>query len=412
MPAVADSAERLITGCRIARLCADEDGLGLIEDASLIVRDGRIAWLGPRAEQPEDVPSQVDDLGGRLLTPGLIDCHTHLVFAGNRAAEFEQRLNGATYEQIARAGGGIVSSVRQVRAASEDELIAQSLPRLRALMAEGVTTVEIKSGYGLDEASELKMLRAARALGEITGVRVRTSYLALHALPPEYRDDREGYVRSAVEDWLPKAHAQGLVDMVDAYLEPIAFSEDDVSRLFERARALGLPVRLHADQLSDGGGAGLAARHGALSADHVEYASEAGVRAMAEAGVVAVLLPGAFLALREETPPPVDLMRRHKVPMAVASDLNPGTSPLNSLVLAGALACAQFRLTPEEALKGMTCVAARALGLAGQVGELKPGLVADLAVWDVSHPAELCYWLGRPLGAGSYIGGVPVAARS
>ncbi|MFN4289077.1 MAG: imidazolonepropionase [Brevundimonas sp.] len=409
---MAECAERLITGCRIACLRPEEEGFGLIEDASVIVRDGRIAWAGPRREQPEDVPSQVDDLGGRLLTPGLIDCHTHLVFAGNRAAEFEQRLKGATYEQIARAGGGIVSSVRQVRAASEDELIAQSLPRLRALMAEGVTTVEIKSGYGLDEASELKMLRAARALGAITGVRVRTSYLALHALPPEYRDARGAYVDRAVDEWLPRAHAEGLVDMVDAYLEPIAFDQDEVSRLFARARALGLPVRLHADQLSDGGGAGLAARHGALSADHVEYASEAGVRAMAEAGVVAVLLPGAYLALREETPPPVDLMRRHKVPMAVASDLNPGTSPLNSLLLAGALACAQFRLTPEEALKGMTCVAARALGLAGDVGEIRAGQRADLAVWDVSDPAELCYWLGRPLCAGSYIGGVPVATRS
>jgi imidazolonepropionase len=293
------------------------------------------------------------------------------------------------------------------RAASEDQLYASALTRLEGLKATGVTTVEIKSGYGLDRDSELKMLRVARRIGREAGVRVRTSYLGLHAVPPEHRAERGDYVDLAVDDILPAAHAEGLVDAVDAYCEPIAFSEAEVARLFERAQALGLPVKLHADQLSDGGGAALAARYGALSADHVEHSGEAGARAMAEAGVVAVLLPGAFLMLRETTPPPIELFRRHGVAMAVATDCNPGTSPVASMTAAISLACVQFRLTPEEALAGATRHAAKALGLADQIGTLEAGKAADLAVWDVERPAELAYWLGKPLLARRYVGGRP-----
>ena len=350
-----------------------------------------------RADLPAIDAAHTERLEGRWLTPGLIDCHTHLVFGGDRSGEFEQRLGGATYEQIACAGGGIVSSVKATRAASEDELFASAMSRLAGLKATGVTTVEIKSGYGLDRETELKMLRVARRIGCEGGVRVRTTYLGLHAVPPEHRDDRAAYVDLAIDDILPAAHAQGLVDAVDAYREPIAFSTQEVSRLFVKARDLGLPVKLHADQLSNGGGAALAARHRALSADHIEHASEEGVVAMAAAGVVAVLLPGAYLMLRETQAPPVDLLRRHGVRMAVATDCNPGTSPVASMTAALNLACVQFRLTPEEALAGATREAARALGLLDQIGTIEPGKVADLAVWNVTRPAELAYWLGKPL---------------
>jgi imidazolonepropionase len=345
-------------------------------------------------------------LGGRWVTPGLIDCHTHLVFGGDRSGEFEQRLGGASYEDIARSGGGIVSSVRATRAASEADLFASAMTRLEGLTGTGVTTIEIKSGYGLDLETELKMLRVARRIGREGRVRVRTSYLGLHAVPPEHRDDRAAYVDKAVDEILPAAHAEGLVDAVDAYCEPIAFSEQEVARLFDKAASLGLPVKLHADQLSDSGGAALAARYGALSADHIEHATEAGVAAMAEAGVVAVLLPGAFLMLRETQAPPVELLRRHGVAMAVATDCNPGTSPLASMTTALNLACVQFRLTPEEALAGATRNAAKALGLA-QHGVIAPGAVADLAVWDVARPAELSYWLGKPLLHRRYLAGAP-----
>ncbi|WP_284877611.1 imidazolonepropionase [Brevundimonas sp. MEB006b] len=390
-------ADRLLIDCHVATMVEGAVPYGAIQDAAVVVADGRIAWVGPRADLPPVEAAETERLEGRWITPGLIDCHTHLVFGGDRSAEFEQRLGGATYEEIARAGGGIVSSVKATRAASEDDLFASAMTRLAGLMATGVTTVEIKSGYGLDLETELKMLRVARRIGREGGVRVCTSYLGLHAVPPEYRDDRAAYVGLAIDHILPAAHAEGLVDAVDAYCEPIAFSTEEVSRLFDKARALGLPVKLHADQLSNGGGAALAARYQALSADHIEHATEEGVAAMAAAGVVAVLLPGAYLMLRETQAPPIDRLRRHGVPMAVATDCNPGTSPIASMTAALNLACVQFRLTPEEALAGATREAARALGLLGEIGTVEVGKAADLVIWDILRPAELSYWLGRPL---------------
>lgn len=400
------TADRLLTDCHVATMSEGGAAYGAIEDAAILIRDGRIAWVGPRDQRPAGDGVETDRLGGRWVTPGLIDCHTHLVFGGDRSGEFEQRLGGATYEDIARSGGGIVSSVRATRAASEADLFASAMTRLEGLIGTGVTTIEIKSGYGLDLETELKMLRVARRIGREGRVRVRTSYLGLHAVPPEHRDDRAAYVDKAVDEILPAAHAEGLVDAVDAYCEPIAFSEQEVTRLFDKAASLGLPVKLHADQLSDSGGAALAARYGGLSADHIEHATEAGVAAMAEAGVIAVLLPGAFLMLRETQAPPVELLRRHGVAMAVATDCNPGTSPLASMTAALNLACVQFRLTPEEALAGATRNAAKALGLA-QHGVIAPGVVADLAVWDVARPAELSYWLGKPLLHRRYLAGAP-----
>lgn len=398
-------SDLLLTDCRLATMTPGGAPFGAIEDGAVLVEDGRIAWAGPRDDLPVHKPVETHRLDGRWVTPGLVDCHTHLVFGGDRSGEFEQRLNGVSYEAIARAGGGIVSTMTATRAAPEEALYASALTRLAGLTATGVTTVEIKSGYGLDGDSELKMLRVARRIGREAGVRVRTSYLGLHAVPPEHRADRGAYVDKAVDEILPAAHAEGLVDAVDAYCEPIAFSVEEVGRLFDRARALGLPVKLHADQLSDGGGAALAAKYGALSADHVEHTTEAGVRAMAEAGVVAVLLPGAFLMLRETRAPPVELLRRHGVGMAVATDCNPGTSPVASMTAALNLACVQFRMTPEEALAGATRGAAKALGLANEIGTIEAGKAADLAVWDVERPAELCYWLGKPLLHRRYFGG-------
>jgi len=402
---VAEPFDRLIIDCHIATMVAGGVPYGAIEQGAILVRDGRIAWVGAAVDLPSHDAAEIDRLDGAWVTPGLIDCHTHLVFGGDRSAEFEQRLGGATYEEIARAGGGIVSSVTATRAASEDELLASALDRLAGLTATGVTTIEIKSGYGLDRETELKMLRVARRIGAVAGVRVRTSYLGLHAVPPEYRADRAAYVDLAIDDILPAAYAAGLVDAVDAYCEPIAFSAAEVTRLFEQAARLGLPVRLHADQLSDSGGAGLAARFGALSADHVEYASDDGIRAMAEASVVAVLLPGAFLMLRETRLPPIAAMREYGVAMAVATDCNPGTSPVASMTAAMTLACVQFRLTPEEALAGTTRHAAKALGLQGDIGTIAPGKVADLAAWDITRPAELAYWLGKPLLRHRYVAG-------
>ncbi|MEG1451709.1 imidazolonepropionase [Brevundimonas sp.] len=399
-------ADLLLTHCHVATMVEGDQPYGAIEDAAILLKDGRITWIGARTDLPVHKAVETHDLGGRWVTPGLIDCHTHLVFGGDRSGEFEQRLEGVTYEEIARAGGGIVSSVRATREESEEQLYASALKRLQGLKYTGVTTVEIKSGYGLDRDSELKMLRVARRIGREAGVRVRTSYLGLHAVPPEYKADRATYVDKAVDDILPAAHAEGLVDAVDAYCEPIAFSTQEVSRLFDKAEQLGLPVKLHADQLSDGGGAALAARYHALSADHIEHTTEAGVKAMAEAGVVAVLLPGAFLMLRETQVPPVALLRQYGVRIAVATDCNPGTSPVASMTAALNLACVQFRLTPAEALAGVTCEAARALGILDDVGTIEVGKVADLAVWDIRRPAELCYWLGTPLLHATYKDGV------
>ncbi|MFY0398687.1 imidazolonepropionase [Brevundimonas naejangsanensis] len=398
-------ADLLITDCRVATMAAGGAPYGAIEDAAILIKDGHIVWVGPRADLPVHKAVEIDRLEGRWVTPGLVDCHTHLVFGGDRSGEFERRLEGATYEEIARAGGGIVSSVRATREESEDQLYVSALARLEGLKATGVTTVEIKSGYGLDHDSELKMLRVARRIGRKAGVRVRTSYLGLHAVPPEHKADRAAYVDKAVDQILPAAHAEGLVDAVDAYCEPIAFSVEEVSRLFDKAEELGLPVKLHADQLSDGGGAALAARYQALSADHIEHTTEAGVKAMAEAGVVAVLLPGAFLMLRETQAPPIALLRQHGARMAVATDCNPGTSPVASMTAAINLACVQFRLTPEEALAGATRNAARALGLHDEIGTVEAGKAADLAVWDISRPAELAYWLGKPLLHSRYVAG-------
>ena len=378
-------------------------GYGLIEDAALVVEDGRIVWLGPMAGlPPRDLP--VHDLGGRLVTPALIDCHTHLVFAGNRAQEFEMRLNGASYVDVARAGGGIVSTVRATRSASEDDLFTQALPRLDAMIAEGTGTVEIKSGYGLDLETELRMLRVARRLGRARKVAVRTTFLGAHAVPPEFAGRADDYLTDAALPALRAAHAEGLVDAVDAFCEGIAFSPAQVARVFDQAHALGLPVKLHAEQLSNLGGAALAARHGALSADHLEYLDEDGVRAMAVAGTVAVILPGAFYTLRETQSPPIALLRRHGVPMAVATDCNPGSSPMTSLTLAMNMACTLFRMTPQEALLGTTAHAARALGLTDR-GRIAAGQRADLAVWDATHPAELSYRMGATRLHSRIIGG-------
>ncbi|MCK7595637.1 imidazolonepropionase [Pseudomarimonas salicorniae] len=375
-------------GARVATLEGSE-GYGLVENASVVWRGERIEYVGPRGAAP---PAEREwEAGGALLTPGLIDCHTHLVFAGNRAGEFEQRLKGVSYAEIARAGGGIAASVRATREADEDALLAASLPRALALRDDGVTTVEIKSGYGLDLDSELRMLRAARRIGEASGQSVRTSFLGAHALPPEFAGRADDYIARICEDWLPQIAESGLADAVDAYCEGIGFSPDQVDRLFSAARRHGLPVKLHADQLSDLGGAALLAHHGGLSADHVEYTSAEGVAAMATAGSVAVLLPGAFYALRETTLPPIAAFREHGVAMAVATDLNPGTSPLASLRTAMNMACVLFRLTPEEALRGATVHAARALGLSDR-GRIAPGQRADLVLWQAEQPAELAYW--------------------
>ena len=380
--------------------------MGILRDAALAVKDGRIAWIGPCADLPAARVGEEHDLGGRWVTPGLIDGHTHLVFGGNRAREFAMRLEGASYEEIARAGGGIVSTVAATRQAGEEELVASAAGRLQRLLAEGVTVVEVKSGYGLDLATERAMLRAARRLGERYGVTVRATCLAAHAVPPEFAGRPDAYIDLVCEEILPALAAEGLVDAVDAFCERIAFTPEQTARVFDVARRLNLPVKLHADQLSDGGGAALAARYGALSADHVEHTGEEGVRAMAGAGTVAVLLPGAFYMLRETKQPPVELFRKHGVPMAVATDCNPGTSPVVSLLLMLNMACTLFRLTPQEALAGVTRNAAQALGMAGTHGTLDVGKAADFAVWDVGDPAELCYWLGANPCVGVVRGGV------
>jgi imidazolonepropionase len=373
---------------------------GAVRDGALAVRDGRIAWAGPRALLPRGLRA-TSELDGRegWLTPGFIDCHTHLVYAGNRAHEFEQRLHGASYEQIAHSGGGILSTVRATRTASEAELLRASEPRLMRLLAEGVTLLEIKSGYGLDAANELKQLRVARGLCAAHGVDVQTTLLAAHAVPPEYAGRTDDYVSLVCDEIIPAAVRERLADAVDAYCETIAFSPVQVRRVFEAARRQGLPVKLHADQLSDLGGAALAAELGARSADHLEYSSVDGIAAMARAGTVAVLLPGAYYFLRSNKTPPVDELRSAGVPIAIATDCNPGTSPVTSLLLMLNMACTLLRLTPEEALSGVTCNAARALG-ASDRGRLEVGLRADLALWEIGDPAELAYAVGASPLAG------------
>ena len=375
-----------------------------------VAADGaRIAWVGPVADlpgEPKALARRVHDLRGRWVTPGLVDCHTHLVYAGDRAREFELRLQGATYEEIARAGGGIISTVAATRQAAEATLLDESTRRLDRLLAEGVTTIEIKSGYGLRTDAELKQLRVARRLAESAPVTVRTTFLGAHAVPPEFKGRTDDYVALVCDEMLPAVAAAGLADAVDAFCEGIAFSPQQTARVFERARALGLPVKLHADQLSDLGGAALAARFGALSADHLEYTNEAGVRALAAAGTVAVLLPGAFYFLRETRLPPVQTLREHGVPIAISTDCNPGSSPLTSVLLTMNLACTLFRLTPEESLAGVTCHAARALGLAGTHGTIEVGKACDLAIWDVAEPAALAYAMGANPCAGVVKAGV------
>jgi len=385
-----------------ATLATMTNGTSLMDCAAILIEGDRIAWVGPMADAPARVDSR--DLGGRLVTPGLIDCHTHLVHGGNRAREFEMRLNGASYEEVARAGGGIISTVRATREASEADLLASSLLRLDRMLAEGVTTVEVKSGYGLTMADELKMLRVARALAKARPVTVHVSFLAAHAVPPEFTGRADAYIDEVCLPALRAAHAEGLVDSVDGFCEGIAFSPAQIERVFVEARRLGLPVRLHAEQLSNLGGAALAARHGALSADHLEYLDAAGAQAMAQAGTVAVILPGAFYTLRETQLPPIGLLRQHGVRMAVATDCNPGTAPMTSLTLAMNMACTLFRMTPDEVLAGVTTHAATGLGLSDR-GRIARGQRADLAIWEARHPAELSYRIGAtPLYARIYGG--------
>ena len=398
-----------ITLWKNARLVtlASPTGWGIVDDGALVAEHGTLRWVGPLASLPSSERfDATHDLQGAVVTPGLVDCHTHLVYAGSRAAEFERRLQGESYESIARAGGGIRSTVAATRAASSEGLYLLAVERLDALQAEGVTTVEIKSGYGLTERDEAKCLRVARRLERDRPVSVRTTYLAAHALPPEF-DRREDAYIDAVCDWLTGLHVEKLVDAVDAFCERIGFTLAQTQRVFDRARALGLPVKLHAEQLSDMGGAALAARYDALSCDHLEYANADAVAAMARSGTVAVLLPGAYYFLRESKLPPVQALRDAGVPIAIATDHNPGTSPTLSPLLVMNMACTLFRLTPEEALRGMTVNGARALGLADR-GVLAPGMRADFVAWDVEHPNELAYWVGRPACRRVVVGGMPL----
>ncbi|MBD8526600.1 imidazolonepropionase [Pseudomarimonas arenosa] len=400
-----DSTPDLHSGCVLnARVCRldQAQGYGMIESGAVAWSQGKITYVGDSDSAPRH--GQVIDAGGALLTPGLIDCHTHLVFGGDRANEFEMRLQGRSYQDIAAAGGGIASTVRATREADDHALLLSAEKRARQLLADGVTTLEVKSGYGLSEQDELRMLRVARELGALTGQDVCTTFLGAHALPPEYVGRADDYIDLVCHEMLPAVAVSGVADAVDAFCETVGFSLAQTRRVFEAARRLGLPVKLHADQLSDGGGAGLVAEFKGLSADHIEYTSEQGVQAMAGAGTVGVLLPAAFYALRETQLPPIQRMRELGVPMAVATDLNPGTSPITSLRLALSMACTLFRLTPEEALRGTTVNAARALGLADR-GQLKPGMRADLVLWDAEQPAELSYWIGGLPPRQVWIGG-------
>ena len=388
------------TNARLATLAQERPGLGVIDDGAVAAADGRIAYVGTMRDLPASPSARRINCEGRWITPGLVDCHTHLIWGGNRLRDFELRLGGATYAEIAEAGGGIVSTMSATRNASEAELISGALPRLDALIAEGATTVEVKSGYGLDLTTEARMLHAARRLGRERAVAIVTSYLGAHALPPEFRGDKDGYIAFVCDDALPKIAHAGLADAVDAFCESYAFSPEQVARVFAAARRSGLPVKLHADQHSNIGGAKLAAAHRALSADHLEHADEQGAAAMAAAGTVAVLLPGAYYFLRETQPPPVELLRRHGTRIALASDCNPGSSPLTSLLLAMNMGATLFRLSVEEAVAGVTREAARALGRLDEIGTLEVGKQCDLAIWSIEQPAELVYRIGfNPLHA-------------
>ncbi|MFY9204232.1 MAG: imidazolonepropionase [Yoonia sp.] len=386
------TTSHIITGVTAATMTTSSDGYGLIADAAIVIKDGLIAWVGTDADLPDRYKKlSKHDYEGRLVTPALIDCHTHIVHGGNRANEFEMRLNGASYEEVARAGGGIISSVTATRSASEGELLASVLPRVDALIAQGVGVVEVKSGYGLELESELKMLRVARMIEAHRPIRVKTSFLGAHAVPAG--SDADAYIDEVCIPALRAAHAEGLVDAVDGFCEGIAFNTIQIARVFDAAKALGLPVKLHAEQLSHIGGTALAAKYGAISADHVEYANEDDAKALAKSGTVAVILPGAFYTIHETQAPPVQAFRDHGVAMAVATDWNPGSSPLGSVLLAMNMACTLFRMTPAEVLAGTTRNAAKALGLT-DCGEIRVGLRADLAIWDVATPAELSYGIG------------------
>ena len=402
LPNNTDRLDTVWLNARLATLIEGRSGLGIVESGAIAARGGRIAFVGLEDELPTAwrMGARVVDCEGRWITPALIDCHTHLVYGGDRAHEFELRLAGATYEQIAREGGGILSTVRATRVASEDDLVRSALRRLDALIVEGVGTVEVKSGYGLDLVAERKSLAVARQLAEQRDVAIRATFLGAHALPPEFADNRDAYVAYVADTMIPTLTSEGLIDAVDAFCERIAFTPSETARVFTAAKRARLPVKLHADQLSNSGGAALAAEFGALSADHLEYADEEGLAAMARAGVVAVLLPGAYYMLRERQAPPIDLMRKHRLPMAVATDSNPGTSPMTSILLALNMTATLFGLTVDECLAGATRNAARALGLAGETGTLEVGKWADLAIWDIERPAELVYRLGfNPLHA-------------
>lgn len=403
--------DRLWTGGHLATLDPGSPGYGEIRDGALAVRGERIVWMGAARDlpsSPESCAREVHDLKEGWLTPGLVDCHTHLVFAGDRSGEYEERLHGSSYEEIARQGGGIRTTMRATRKASAETLFQEASRRVETLSREGVTTVEVKSGYGLETMTELRMLAVARRLGGDPAVDVQTTLLAAHALPPEFQGRRSEYLELIRREILPEAVSQGLADAVDAFCDEIAFTPDECEEVLRAGQEAGLGVRIHADQLSDQGGAALAARLGARSADHLEHAAPEGVARMAEAGTVAVLLPGAFFYLREERVPPVSMFRDAGVPMALATDLNPGSSPVNSLLATLTLGCVLFRLTPEEALRGVTAHGARALGMADDRGTLEPGKRADLAVWDVDHPRELCYWLGQNPCRGVVKDGIPV----
>ena len=360
----------------------------------MLVDDDRIKWIRPMEQARPVTGAEIVDCRGRLVTPGLIDCHTHLVYGGDRADEFELRLEGASYEEIARKGGGILSTVKATREASQAELLDQAAPRLEQLLSEGVTTVEIKSGYGLESDTEIKMLRVAQRLGEIYGLRVEKTFLGAHALPPEFEARADDYIRQVCEQMLPRAHAEGLVDAVDVFIESIAFSVEQAGRVFDAAKKLGLPLKAHVEQLSNLGGALMAAERSALSVDHIEYLNDSDVTHLAANETVAVLLPGAFYVLRETQLPPVEALRRQKIPIAIATDSNPGSSPVNSLLLIMNMACTLFRLTPAEALRGVTSSAAKALGLDSEIGTLEAGKQADLVIWNIERPAQLAYQIG------------------